>query len=258
MNTTIVTAFVDIGRGDWSGEANGATIPSFIKRDTNTYFERFERLTKIANPIICYTESKHFDKIKAMREDIELISIDKLFEDHHPVLELVKKIQTNQEFISLLRHPSSPEYWSPEYVIINFMKSFFVTHAFQQGLIKTKNAAWIDFGYCREVLFNDSFEWSYNTEDKINLFYIKEPDDTPIFSIVRSGEVYIQGCHVVAPSDMWSTLKAYMIQAMNQLIGTGLIDDDQTMLLMSYRMGPENFKLNYVDPSNWFVVFERS
>ena len=56
--TTIVTAFVDIGRGDWEGVKNNQLIPPYIKRDTETYFKRFERLTKLKNKIVCFTEEK--------------------------------------------------------------------------------------------------------------------------------------------------------------------------------------------------------
>ena len=39
---TIVTAFVDIGRGDWEGTKNDKPIPHYIKRDTETYLKTFE------------------------------------------------------------------------------------------------------------------------------------------------------------------------------------------------------------------------
>lgn len=258
MNTTIVTAFYDLGRGDWEGEANGQQIAPYIKRTTDTYFERFERLCKIANPIVCFTESKYEERIKAIRSDINVIAIDDVFENHQEVMDLIEKAQKNQEFISLVKSPASPEYWSPKYVAINFFKSFFVAYAQEMRLIKTPNAAWIDFGYCREKLFEDGFEWNFDTNDKINLFNIKPLDDTPIFSIVRSGDVYIQGCHIVAPAFRWKELKVHMIESLRRLLSVGFIDDDQTMLLMSYRMYPEIYKLNYVDPSDWFVAFKRS
>lgn len=256
MNTTIVTAFVDIGRSEWEGFKNGDVIAPYIKRSTETYFERFEQLAKIKNPIICYTESKFFDRIKSIRQDVTLISIDTMWNDHAGVVKLISDIQSNNLFSDFVDTPASPEYWSPQYVAINFFKSFFVTHANEQGLIKTDNAAWIDFGYCRDKLFNDGYEWSFNCDGKINLFNVEPLDDTPIFNIVKTGKVYIQGCHIVAPSKRWVELKGLMIQAMNQLVGVGLIDDDQTMLLMSYRMKPETFKLNKVHPSNWFVIFD--
>ena len=258
MNTTIVTAFYDLGRDEWEGFKNGELIAPYIRRSTDTYFERFERLCKIKNPIVCYTQAKFFDRIKAIRSDVELVAIDDIFKDHQEVMDLIHKVQVNDDFINLLDHPSSPEYWSAEYVAINFFKSFLVAHANESGLVKTDNIAWIDFGYCREKLFEDGFEWSFDCDGKVNLFNIKPMDDKPIFSIVMSGEVYIQGCHVVAPRRMWTALKTHMIEALRRLLSVGFIDDDQTLLLMSYRMHPETYKLNVGNTENWFDIFDRS
>ena len=41
---------------------------------------------------------------------------------------------------------------------------------------------------------------------------------------------------------------------MNLLIQNNMIDDDQTMMLMSYLAKPEIFELRYNSPDDWFVV----
>lgn len=256
--TTIVTAFVDIGRGEWEGIKNNQFIPPYIKRDTDTYFKRFERLTKLNNKIICFTESKFFDRIKAFRDDIVLIGIDSLWEDHSHLLSSIDTVQQAPCFIKFVTAPASPEYWSPQYVAINLMKSHFVNYCVEQGLIETENAAWIDFGYCRdEVYCPEGKTWVFDTEDKINLF-CQNPytHSTPIFEIVRTGQVYMQGCHIVAPRNKWLTLKQLINDNLSSLFNVGLIDDDQTLLLMSYRSAPELFKLNPADSNNWFTIFE--
>ena len=168
---TIVTAFVDIGRGDWEGTKNDKPIPHYIKRDTDTYFERFERLTKLKNPIICYTESRFFDRIKAMRDDIKLVNIDNIFENQPLIIEAIKKVQRDPHFINFVTNPSNPEYWSPEYVAINLFKSVFVTDAIEDNLISSNTCAWIDFGYCRpETYCPPGMEWKFDTDSYINLF----------------------------------------------------------------------------------------
>jgi len=255
---TIVTAFVDIGRGHWEGVKNNQLIPPYIKRDTDTYFERFERLTKLKNPIVCFTESKNFDRIKAMREDIVLIGIDTIFEDHAHLISKIDQVHQDPHFIKFVTNPSAPEYWSSKYVAINLFKSHFVNYAIEQQLTPTDTCAWIDFGYCRpEVFCPPGMEWKFDTEDKINLFCMNPyTHNKPIFEIVRTGEVYMQGCHIVAPKKLWSTLKQLVNDNLSLLFGVGLIDDDQTLLLMSYRTAPELFKLNPADPNNWFVIFK--
>ena len=41
-----------------------------------------------------------------------------------------------------------------------------------------------------------------------------------------------------------------------ELLKNNLIDDDQTVLLMSYLSRPELFELHKVSPSDWFVAFK--
>lgn len=255
---TIVTAFVDIGRGHWEGVKNNQLIPQYIKRDTETYFKRFERLTKLKNPIIVFTESRFFERIKAMRDDITLIGVDSLFEDHKHLISKIEEVQNDPTFIKFVQQPSAPEYWSSKYVAINFMKSHFVDYAVASGLVKTSVAAWIDFGYVRDDTFcPPGMEWKFNTFGLINLFCI-DPNthSRPVFDIIKTGDVYIQGCHIVAPSSKWKHLKQFMNDNISTLFNVGLVDDDQTLLLMSYRGAPDYFKINNVDPSDWFVIFK--
>ena len=255
---TIVTAFMDIGRSEWEGVKNNQLIPGYIKRDTDTYFERFERLAKLKNPIVVFAHSKDFERLQAIREDLHLIAIDTVFEDHKHLIDKIDAVQNDPTFIKFVDNPSAPEYWSPEYVAINLMKSFFVTYAVEQKLAESETYAWIDFGYVREDTFcPPGLEWKYDTEGKINLFAIDpHTHSMPIFDIVRTGKVFIQGCHVVAPKNDWIILKDLVAANLTKLFDVGLIDDDQTLLLMAYRSMPSKFKIVNVDPSDWFVIFK--
>lgn len=255
---TVVTAFVDIGRAEWSGTRNGYLIPPYIKRDKDTYFERFSRLAKIKNPLVVFAKSEDFERLKAIREDLSLVAIDTVFEDHSFLMNKIAAIQQDQNFINFVTNPAVPEYWSPEYVAINLMKSFFVSYAVENNLSDASEWAWLDFGYVREDTFcPPGFEWKFDSKGKINLFCINPfTHSKPIFEIVRTGEVYIQGCHIVAPRDQWTTLKNLVTQSLSTLFNVGLVDDDQTILLMAYRSSPELFNINKVDPKDWFVIFK--
>ena len=147
---------------------------------------------------------------------------------------------------------------SPKYVAINLLKSHFVDYAIANNLTPTNTCAWIDFGYCRpEVYCPPGMEWKFDTEDQINLFCMNLfTHSKPIFEIVRTGEVYMQGCHIVAPKKYWSTLKQLVNDNLSTLFNVGLIDDDQTLLLMAYRSAPEIFKLNPASNDDWFVIFK--
>ena len=255
---TIVTAFMDIGRGNWQGMKNNQPIPGYIKRDTDTYFERFERLSKIKNPIVVFAHSEDFERLKQIRHDLFLIAVDSLFEDHEHLMKNIRAVQNDQRFINFVNNPAAPEYWSSEYVAINLMKSFFVNYAVEQKIAESETYAWIDFGYVRDDTFcPPGLEWKFDTNGKINLFAIETVDmSRPIFDIVKTGDVYIQGCHIVAPKKEWAVLKELVVTNLTKLFGVGLIDDDQTLLLMAYRTMPEKFLINKVNPVDWFVIFK--
>lgn len=255
---TIVTAFMDIGRGEWEGVRNNQLIPNYIKRDTDTYFERFERLAKLKNPIVVFAHSKDFERLQIIREDLHLIAIDTVFEDHKHLINKIDAVQNDPTFIKFVDNPSAPEYWSPQYVTINLMKSFFVNYAVEQKIAESETYAWIDFGYVREDTFcPPGLEWKFDTEGKINLFAIDpHTHSMPIFDIVKTGKVFIQGCHIVAPKTDWVILNDLVASNLTKLFDVGLIDDDQTLLLMAYRSMPDKFKIINVDPSDWFVIFK--
>jgi len=253
---TIVTAFYDIGRSEWEGVKNGTPIPHFIKRDTELYFERFERLTKLDNPIIVYTESRFIPRILAMRSDIKCVSIDDIFVSNKQLLDIIKCTQSDQTFIDFVENPALPEYWSAEYVLLMVMKSLFVTHAVNDSLCPTNTVAWIDFGYARDdVCCPPGMRWKFDTRGRVNIFTLGDHRESSLFDVVRCNKVHVQGCHIVAPARLWSTLMNQMKDALSRLIEFGLIDDDQTLLLMSFRDKPDLFIYNKGNPNDWFNIF---
>jgi Bacterial protein of unknown function (HtrL_YibB) len=92
----------------------------------------------------------------------------------------------------------------------------------------------------------------------MNIFYVREPDDRPIFDIIRSGSQYIQGCHLVGPADAWIRFRELMDEALRSLLACGLVHHDEPRILMAYRRAPELFKIHAVDPSDWFVIFKQT
>lgn len=257
---TIVTAFVDIGRDRWEGVVNNARIDGHIKRNVDTYMQRFERLTKLDNPIVCFTESKHFDRIKAMRADIKLVSIDSLISDNLSLVDKTIEVQKNPTFVKFVTRPSVPEYWSEKYVLVTSKKASFVNYAVDNDMVSTDTVAWIDFGYCRDDTYcPPGMQWKYQTDGLVHMFCNSFIDinQMPIFEVVRTGEVFIQGCHVIAPKNRWQYMEQQFDKALDCLLSCGLSDDDQTLFLMAYRNDPSQFKINYVHPdSYWFMIFK--
>jgi protein YibB len=262
MPISIVTAFFDIGRGDWASRPN---TPDWLARSTENYFACFERLCQLENEIVVFTESRFADRIHAARAKLgystqtKIIAKDRLFEEHADRLETIARIMRQPGYLDGVTHPHCPEYWEPRYVLINYLKSTFACEALDSGLATGDFAAWIDFGYCRdEATLPKSLKWDYPFSDRIHLWNIERPDSQDLVSIIKTNKVYFTGPAIVASRSKWPELKRLMQNAFDMLVSFRLMDDDQTLLLMSYRAAPHLFETHYVDAAKtgWFIIFK--
>lgn len=255
---TIVTAFFDIGCGEWNSYKR---MSHFLQRTNETYLERFSHMAKLENHIIVFTSEEFGPKIHAMREGrpTHIVAID-FDNEYEEVRKRIKYAQKDFKFQNMI-NPSqvkNPEYWNADYVLVNMLKSHFVRSAIQHGFIETELVAWLDFGYCRsESTLNGITKWKYSFDkEKIHLFNIKDyVEGTYISDIISNNDVHITGPCIVAHRDKWPQLEFLVNHNMNELLKNKLVDDDQTLLLMSYLSMPEIFELHKISPDDWFIVF---
>ena len=245
----VVTSFFDIGRGNWP----------YFKRESEQYLEWFENLAQLTNQMVIFTERKFFSQILEIRAKYGLEHQTSVIVCEYPFnrdVWAINSAMSRPEFISFVHNQQCPEYWSSAYVIICTQKPTFVSTAIDiLRLSDSDQVAWIDFGYCRDdKRFDKSVPWRFDCQGKMNLFYSRKPDDRPIFDIVRTGDVYFQGCHMVGPSHSWKELRGLIDDSLSSLLACGLVDDDQTALLMAYRHKSELFQIHANDPSDWFTV----
>jgi hypothetical protein len=162
------------------------------------------------------------------------------------------------EFQAFVRDPALPECWNVNYIMMTHLKSVLVCSAINLGLNLHRQLAWVDFGCCRDdQRFDADVPWQFNCRDRINLFFMREPDNRPIFDIVRTGDVYFQATILVAPAEHWFRFTQLMDESMTSLLSCGLVDDEQTAMVMAHRRAPDLFRINAVDPSDWFSVLRR-
>ena len=242
-NITIVTAFFDIGRGNLPAMIRGRILPPHQHRSTETYFEFFKNLAKIKNDMVIYTTKEHAERIRNIRimeglgdRTNVMILPSYLPLDMTETRDNIQKVMEDETFWKSVDNPHLIEYWNSDYVLINILKSLYVTHAINSEVIKTDLAAWIDFGYVRTIeTLPKSLEWKYPFDkDKMHMLNMREIEpERPISDIIKTGDVYTQGCHIVGGVSVWPTFMQLMIYNMNMLIQNNMIDDDQTMMLMS-------------------------
>jgi protein YibB len=257
---SIVTAFFDIGRSDWTPDKG---LPHYLQRTTDTYFDRFANMANLDNTIVVYTSEDLAEKVWSIRKNKEhktvVITID--FEDQFiEQRDSIRKVQNNPEYLAKI-NPSqikNPEYWSADYVLVNMLKSHFVNHAIGAGVVDTDLVAWLDFGYCREPsTLNDVTLWQYPFDkEKIHFFNIKEYNGTSLTDIIANNDVHVTGPMIVASQKMWPELERLVDESFKELISKDLIDDDQTLLLMSSLKEPEKFELHPILPNDWFIAFK--
>jgi protein YibB len=265
---TIVTAFFDIGRGTWPSVVRGHVLPPYQHRTNETYLSYFNLLASIDNPMIIFTEFKFIEMIKKIREDHGHADKTKIIaypdgevfsaHDKENLLKDINETMNSDSFISKVNEPWLPEYWNSKYVMINFMKSDFVVAALPS--VETPLVAWIDFGYCRTgQSLPVSGKWQYDFDPNKIHFFNQYPiaHNRNIEDIIRTGDVYIQGCHIVGGKEAWKKLKSSVYKNVDKLLEMNYIDDDQTLLLMSYLDDEKKFELHRADPNDWFMIFKR-
>ena len=261
-NISLVTAFFDIGRGNWQGFLNGHPLPVYLRRDVGNYFHAFERLLKLDNDIVVFTSSDLVDRFKPYQDkkpNLTVIGFNDWVRDLHPEIRAkVSKIQNDPKFYSMVQQPWNPEYWSVSYIMVNLLKSYFVNYAIEWELVNTELLGWVDFAYPRsDDNIPKSGIWDYNfNPEKIHFFSGKRnvPHAIDVVDLIVTNNVLIHGCHIVAHKDKWSFFMTEMFKNMNILLDNNLVDDDQTLLAMCYVSDPEKYEIHYIDESNggWF------
>lgn len=253
---TIVTAFFDIGRGDWTPDKG---LPHYLQRTTDTYIERFSYMAKLENDMIVITSSDLVDKIKPLvNKNTSIITLD-FNQSFNNMRDKIKSVQSSPEFQNKINPAQirNPEYWNADYVLVNLLKSHFVNIA--EPVIRTDLISWMDFGYCRNIeTLNGITHWKYPFDKKkIHFFNIKQwKEGTYIQDVIANNDVHITGPCIIASKDNWKVLEYLIQHSAQELLKVNLIDDDQTLLLMSYLQKPELFELHPVSSNDWFVAFK--
>jgi protein YibB len=251
---TIVTAFFDIGRENWQG----------FERVSNQYIEYFKFWARIKNKLIVYTDKTTATQVLKIRNEFHLeertkvIIIDDVYALEPEVYRQIQNALSNKLVINFRRCPKNPESWNPRYNYVTFLKPYFVADAVKKGYADGM-VAWVDFGYNHggeTCIHQEEFDflWCYDFSPKIHIFAMEQPDDMPIFEVVRTMRVYIAGAIMVAPAELWYEFASLYKASMLHLTHCGFADDDQTMSIMAYREKPEIFEIHSVD--NWFIALK--
>lgn len=258
---TIVTAFFDIGRGDWT--SNKGFSPH-LERNADTYIEYFKNMAKLDNEMIIFTSSDLKPKIESIRKGkpTKVVAFD-IKNKFKKIKNKINEIQSNDEFRNKLetRQLINPEYWSSDYVLVCNLKSYFVKKAIDLQLSNNDMFAWVDFGYCRNPEVTRGLnKWCYPfNKNKVNLFTIKKglnpKDINQVFEHMINNRSFIIGGAIVATKEKWNEFYKLVCHCQNYTLKNNIVDDDQGIFIMCNYYKPELIKLNYLGKNRWFNLF---
>lgn len=255
VNISVVTAIFDLDRDNWDKvpAAVHAPNPTFFVRPLTgegSYFTSFDIMTRLKNDITVITEEKLrpiFEKYQQQFPHIKVIYRDiyKIFEKE---LNTIAEIQALETFKHNQTFPGNPQVWNPKYILVNFLKSWFILEALKENNLK-ENIAWLDFGYFKDnnnINRGMSFEWDYEFSEKIHYFSEMEIalPLIPLESIVKSNQVFIAGRCFIAPKKLANKCWELIQQSFNILVNNNLIDQDQTMMFLAWQNNPEFFEVH--------------
>lgn len=246
---TVVTAFFNINRVNWEK----------FERSSNEYLNYFFGWAKLKNNLVVYVETDELKRIiieYRAQLGLEKRTVVHIVSDIRSIdKELygsIKKVSENPIHKKARLFQKNPEVWNADYNYVMLLKMWCVQDAVKRGDAKGM-VAWVDFGYNHggdvlEVNSDFNFTWKYDFPEKICLFLIQELDNRPIFDIVCTMDTYIMGTVIVGIDYLWEEFWELMKSSMISLNDCGLMDDDQNIILMSYRKKPEIFE-TYI--SDW-------
>jgi protein YibB len=247
-SVALVTHFIDIGRGSWEGWPN---------RTQDNYFDYFNNIAKLDNPIYIYINDTLKSRVLELREGRPTYFIkSNPYYDFKNIYSEIKRIHKLDFFIdSIPEHlKSHPEYWSSEYVFVTLLKSYMVKLAIDQFDIKEDLISWIDFGYKRNSEFVGNYLSLPFLENKITVFSQKKIDDPDVYFSILNNDVYIMGSPVIASKNNWIELSRLCNESIYELFKNDIIDDDQGIWLMSYIKNKNLF--NVIVTQEWFPLFK--
>jgi hypothetical protein len=277
MNTTIVTAFFDIGRDKWNKN----------NRTTDFYMQSFLHYLDYPYKMVCFIDDRYTDKVyfEYSKRDYKnklFIPINyrwlcnhirawKLLERereimNHPIYE--KYLENRLEYtqypneavkkkIGLIKFPENV---NPEYNIINHSKVDFVCYAIKNGFILTKYTLWSDFGYfntqhnCNKPTFHKSIiDETKFVKDKLTFFLrnsLIENDKDALYTLVIAREVFT-GTVYGGQTELFLTLQILYHKAVDELHCKFMVDDDQHMYIRCYIQNPSLFDLRVIKDEQW-------
>ncbi|VDO26478.1 unnamed protein product [Brugia timori] len=258
---TLVTALLDIGRGDWWE----------YRRPLESYYGFLQNLLKLKVNLVIFVDQKSIKHVYTQRKLYHLEHITEVIPITLAELPLYRYMKTAMQIISDERNDkrwdqqwdrsmsSHPEAKSAKYDILVNSKSYFLYNASINNPFKSEFFAWLDAGYAHgnQSIFPPSFYWHPTLiRGKISLIKVTPWYDN--ISRYTLADLYRKNWAVVSGGflggDIYSLSRFHQLyhQMVVDLINRKYVDDDQTTLVLLIQQHPSLFNVVHGD---WFDAF---
>jgi hypothetical protein len=247
---TLVTAFFDIGRGDWQNNFN---------RSSETYISQFYKYLELDYNLIVFMDARYTIPHK---QNMTIIPIDHKFLENEihgwKQLDRDKSIINSEVYKKYTEHRINnghPENIYAEYNCIMHAKIDFINYAVKHGYIKHGTVCWSDFGTFKnfgETLPTKPLDSLKMNTSKINLFLrnkLTNYDKDPYYTLEAAPE-RVTGTFFSLPISLVSEFQELYHRTLEELYSLCISDDDQHILLRCYYKKPYLFEL-FIDTTKW-------
>jgi hypothetical protein len=243
MSLCIVSAFLDIGRGEWT----------VFRRSLKQYFINFLPYTRFEHEMIVFMDDRHIGDLSTLCENAKNITLipinrDWMQENIHAYQQLSREteIMESEEFKTLVSHRLlHPECCKPEYNIMQHAKIDFVSYTIINKLSQADYFAWSDFGYFQSLdrIPERSLDITKFNLEKINFQGMSElssQDFDIMYTLTHAPERVGGFFYIGNPNQLLEYQELYH-QVCKEFHDMGIVDDDQHIMIQCIAKQPSLF-----------------
>lgn len=257
QSPVIVTALFDIGRGKW---------PKYT-RTYEQYMSYLSHLLKLRNRLVIYTDVRGAEFVRSKRsayntEIFEMSMRDlPLYRYREEMEAIIREEQKNWRFDPKTR--DHPEANSADYDIIVNSKPYFLYNATQSSRFRSLDStfAWVDAGYGhgRPGIIPENCHWRPQLRrDLITVVKMTPAHDKvsrySITHLYRADWTVVSGGFIAGDSYTINRFYRFYHKTFLELLDSGKIDDDQTVLTMMLKNYGSLFNPVHGN-GDWYAAF---
>lgn len=259
MNTTIVTALYDIGRGGWNPPFN---------RSMNDYLNYFRYVLSLDSNFIIFIEDSLYNKISYIRKEFDpFLFKTKIITRKISDLEVFQKyyattrtVMSSEVFLRNLREYHTPESIYPEYNLININKVSFLEEAIQLNPFNSDYFMWMDAGFLHGKFPEERMNKVYPDQEKIKIlddnrvhFLCLSKEEDACLDSFFSSRVTLAGSMFAGRKEPLLKFKKICLNVVEEFLAANAMNDDQTIYAYAYAKDKQLFNLYQGD---WFENFK--